>query len=295
LVPRDIFENAVKWRTSAFHVSAMIGPALGGFIIAWSLPAAYLFSAACTAVFMLILSRLSIPPAPRAKPGNMLRQLGEGLHFVWRQKLVLGAISLDLFAVLFGGAVYLLPIFATDILAVGEQGLGWLRAAPAIGAFCMALYLAHAPPMRHAGRTLFLCIAGFGVATILFGLSESFLLSMAMLFLTGGFDNVSMVVRGTLIQLATPNEMRGRVAAVNGIFIGSSNELGGFESGLVAQWFNPVISVVSGGVGTLLVVAAWTGLFPSLRRLHSFGELSDATMLPSPPAVDEAKRARQPT
>jgi MFS family permease len=265
---------------------------MGGFIIAWSISAAYLFSAACTTVFMIILSRLEIPHAPRAKHGAMLRQLGEGLSFVWRQKLVLGAISLDLFAVLFGGAVYLLPIFATDILHVGEEGLGWLRAAPAIGAFGMALFLAHAPPMRRAGVTLLFCVAGFGVATILFGFSKNFLLSLGMLFLTGALDNVSMVVRGTLIQLATPNEMRGRVAAVNGIFIGSSNELGGFESGLVAQWFNPIISVVSGGIGTLLVVLAWTGLFPSLRRLRSFSELRDSTVTPSAPPLEATESAK---
>jgi MFS family permease len=276
LVPRHLLENAVKWRTSAFHVSAMVGPALGGFIIAWSLSAAYLFCSICTAVFMLVMLRLRLPHAPRGKSGAMFVQLLEGLRFVWRNKLILGAMSLDLFAVLLGGAVYLLPIYANDILRVGEEGLGYLRAAPAVGAFAMALLLAHLPPMRRAGATLLLCVAGFGIATIVFGFSKSFWLSLAMLFLTGAFDNVSMVVRGTLIQLATPNEMRGRVSAVNGIFIGSSNELGGFESGLVAAWFNPVVSVVSGGAGTLLVVAACWALFPRLGRLRTFSELEDS-------------------
>ncbi len=279
LVPRQIFENAVKWRTSLGQISGMVGPAAGGFIIAWSLPAAYVVSACSTLAFIVVLMTIHIPPQAVQPRGHMLRSIAEGLQFVWRQKLVLGTISLDLFAVLLGGAVYLLPIFARDIIDLTgtglspEQALGWLRAAPAAGSLVMALALAHMPPMRHAGRTMLLAVAGFGVATVVFGFSTSLWLSLAMLFLTGVFDNVSVVVRHTLVQLVTPDEKRGRVSAVNAVFISSSNELGGFESGAVAAAFGPVFSVVSGGVGTILVVIAWAGLFPRLRR---FGSLSDA-------------------
>ncbi len=170
---------------------------------------------------------------------------------------------------LLGGAVYLLPVYARDILKIGAYGLGWLRAAPAVGAFCMALLLAHLPPMRRAGRTMLLAVAGFGAATIVFGLSRNFYLSWAMLCLTGALDNISVVVRHTLVQLHTPDAMRGRVSAVNSIFIGSSNEVGGLESGMVAQAVNPLFSVVSGGIGTLLVVVIWALAFPRLRRVGS--------------------------
>lgn len=286
LVPRDAFENAVKWRTSGFQISATVGPAIGGFIIAWWLPAAYWMSAGSEALFMVLLARLAIPRLAPRDPGalrglaGVVHDLTEGLGFVWRNRLLLGTISLDLFAVLLGGAVYLLPIYAMDILEVGERGLGWLRAAPAAGALVTALLLAHLPPMRRAGLTLLLSVAGFGVATIVFGLSTSFWLSMSMLFLTGVFDNVSVVVRQTLVQLATPDAMRGRVSSVNAVFIGSSNEIGGFESGLVAQYFGPVLSVVSGGIGTLLVVGLWSALFPRLRQLR---QLTDAGDEPEPP------------
>ena len=273
LVPASHFESAVKWRTTLLQVSSMAGPALGGFIVGWSVPAAYLFSATCTLAFMGLLFTIEVPPATRSRRGGMFGQVREGLQFVWRKKDVLGSISLDLFAVLFGGAVYLLPIFARDILVsrplgmTPEQTLGWLRAAPAAGAMVMAVIMAHRPPMRGAGRTLFRCVAGFGAATVVFGLSKNFWLSFIMLFMTGFFDNVSMIIRHTLVQMSTPNHMRGRVSAVNAIFIGSSNQLGGFESGLVAQLFSPVISVVSGGLCTLLVTGTWALLFPGLRHM----------------------------
>jgi MFS family permease len=275
LVPREAFENAVKLGSTLMQVAAMVGPALGGFVVAWRLPAAYAICAATSVLFMACLGRVTLLEAPRSAPGNMWRQLGEGIRFVRHQQLLLGAISLDLFAVLLGGAVYLLPIFTRELIPLEgtglspEQALGWLRAAPAAGALCMALVLTHRPPMRNAGRNMLLAVAGFGLATIVFGLSRNLWLSMAMLFLTGLFDNVSVVVRQTLVQLATPNEMRGRVSAVSAIFIGSSNELGGFESGLVARLFTPVISVVSGGIGTLAVVAAWATAFPALRRVKA--------------------------
>lgn len=278
IVPHETFENAVKWRTSLGQISGMVGPTVGGFILAWSLPGAYLLSAGSTLVFILVLLSLTIPEGKRTTRGRMWKQVAEGITFVWRKKILLGAISLDLFGVLLGGAVYLLPIFARDIIDLSplgispEQALGYLRAAPAAGAMVTALVLAHAPAFRNAGRTMLLAVAGFGVATIVFGVSQNFWLSMAMLALTGALDNISVVIRHTLVQLSTPNEMRGRVSAVNAIFISSSNEIGGFESGTVAHFFGPIVSVVSGGIGTLAVVLAWTGLFPPLRRVKKLAD-----------------------
>jgi len=280
LVPEEEFENAVKWRTSLQQITGIGGPALGGFIIAYNIQAAYVLSAVSSLAFIVFLFGMQLPAAARSARGQMIEQVAEGLRFVWNKKILLGASSLDLFAVLLGGAVYLLPIFAreiVDLAPVGlepEEALGWLRAAPAAGACVMALLMAHLPPMQKAGRTLLLCVAGFGAATIVFGLSQNFWLSMAMLALTGAFDNVSMVVRHVVSQMSRPSHMRGRVSAVNAIFIGSSNEIGGLESGLVAKLYNPVVSVVSGGIGTLVVVLAWSGLFPSLRTLGSLAELS---------------------
>lgn len=276
IVPAAALENAIKWRTSLFQIASVAGPALGGVIVAWHVPAAYGFSALTTAIFVVVLFTIRIPVGRNSRPGNMLGQMIEGIRFVRQQKLILGTVSLDMFAVLLGGAVYLLPIFAKDILdapwgMAKEQALGVLRAAPAFGSVAMALLLAHRPPLQRAGRSMLLSVAAFGVATVVFGFSRSFWLSFAMLFLTGFFDNVSIVVRHTLVQLRTPNELRGRVSAVNSIFIGASNELGGFESGLVAQFFGPMVSVVSGGIGTLVVVASWIRLFPGLWR---FGRLS---------------------
>jgi MFS family permease len=202
-----------------------------------------------------------------------LRSLAAGVEFVWNRKIILATITLDLFAVLFGGAEYLLPVFATDYLHVGAVGFGWMRAAPAIGALAMGITIAHLPPMKHAGRAMLLAVTGFGAAIIVFGLSRNYPLSLAMLFFTGAFDNVSVLVRHTLVQILTPDDMRGRVSAVNNVFIGASNELGGFESGLTARLFSPIISVVCGGIGTILVVAVVTVIWPQVRR---FGSLVDA-------------------
>ena len=279
LVPEKLLENAVKWRTSAMHITSIAGPAIGGVLISINLQAAYLLSAFSSAIFVAFLWTVRLPPAARIGRGDMLGQVFQGVRFVWRRKLILGATSLDLFAVLLGGAVYLLPIFAKEIIELGqlhlepEQVLGWLRAAPAVGALSMAILIAHLPPLRRSGSVLLWSVAGFGLATIAFGLSRNFWFSLLMLAFVGAFDNVSMVIRQVVVQLATPNEMRGRVSAVNSIFVGSSNELGGFESGVVAQLFNPAISVVSGGIGTLLVVAIWARSFPSLRRLKSLSSL----------------------
>jgi MFS family permease len=195
-----------------------------------------------------------------------------GVRYVLQTKLILAAITLDLFAVLLGGAVALLPVYAKDILHVGPSGLGWLRAAPAAGACIMALALSHLPPLQRAGRTLLLAVTIFGIVTIVFGVSTWFWLSMLMLAISGAVDNISVVVRHSLVQLRTPDEMRGRVSAVNGVFISASNELGGFESGLVARFFGPVFSVVSGGIGTLVVVVLATLAWPELRKLRRLGE-----------------------
>jgi MFS family permease len=189
------------------------------------------------------------------------------MRFVFSKNVILATITLDLFAVLLGGATALLPIFADQILHCGPIGLGWMRAAPAVGAFAMALVVAYLPPMRQAGKTLLWCVTGFGISTILFGISKIFWLSLGMLFLTGAFDSVSVIIRGSIVQLVTPDEMRGRVSAVNNIFIGTSNEFGALESGLTAAMFGPVISVVGGGVGTILVVLAVAIFWPEARKI----------------------------
>lgn len=281
LVPLSKLESAIRWRTSLFQIAAVVGPAVGGFIIAWQLHMAYVVSAASTVVYALILLTIRIEPTHRQQRGRMFAQVWEGVRFVWDRKVLLGTISLDLFAVLLGGLVYLLPIFARDIIELDgtgmtqEQALGWMRAAPAAGALTMALWMAHAPPFRKAGRTMLWSVAAFGVATVVFGFSRNLWLSIGMLVLTGVFDQVSVVIRHTLVQLLTPDEMRGRVSAVNSMFIGSSNEIGGFRAGLVAAWFGPIVSVVAGGVCTLLVVGTWAGLFPRLRQ---FGRLSEESI-----------------
>ena len=276
LVPRPVFENAVSWRISTAQISAVAGPAVGGFLVSLGAPVVYIANACTTLIFVFLLTLLRVDRGTRAPHAPSLEAVLIGARFVWKERLLLTTISLDLFAVLLGGAVYLLPLYARDILQAGGQGLGWLRAAPAFGAFCMAVLLAHLPPMRRAGRNLLVAVAGFGLATIVFGFSRSFWLSWAMLFLTGLFDNVSMVIRHTVQQLMTPDEMRGRVSAVTSIFIGSSNELGGFESGLVARLFSPVVSVVSGGIGTICVVAITAMAAPRLRRFGAMKDLRPA-------------------
>ncbi|MBT7069069.1 MAG: MFS transporter [Verrucomicrobia bacterium] len=279
LLPRRLLENGVKWTSNVFQMTSLAGPALGGFILSWNLQATYLVCASTSIVFIILLLRMKVPPQERAERRHWVVEAFEGIRFVWSRKVLLGTVSLDLFAVLFGGAVYLLPVFARDILPpvfgmAPEQMLGWLNAAPAAGALSMGLIVAHLPPFRRAGRTMLLGVAGFGLVTIVFGFSTNFWLSWGMLFLAGASDNISVVVRHTLVNLVTPDAMRGRVSAVNSIFIGSSNELGGFESGLVARLFSPVVSVVSGGVMTLLVVATWARKFPHMR---DFGNLAEAS------------------
>ncbi len=287
LVPANVFPNAVTWNTSLMQISGVVGPAIGGFIIIWSVPAAYVITAGTSLLFILLLSRLQLKHGEsRLASGSAVENLLAGIHFVRRTRIILAMITLDMFGVLLGGAVYLLPIFAEDILNVGATGFGWLRAAPAIGAMCMAFLLIYLPPMKRAGWSLLLNVAGFGVATIVFGFSTSFWLSFFVLFLTGAFDNVSMVIRQTLQQLLTPDHMRGRVSAVSAVFISASNELGGLESGLVAHWFGPVISAVSGGIGTLFVVATTGWLAPELRKL---GPMHDVR--PVEPPLPASKQA----
>ena len=274
-IPNYAFSSAATWSSSSWQLAAVLGPALGGLLIALmhSAVLVYAVNVGTNLLFLLLLLRIRVRQLQVApKEGTTLRALGEGLRFLGRTQIILAAITLDLFAVLLGGATTLLPIFARDILHVGAAGLGWLRAAPSVGAICVALGIAYAPPFKRAGLVLLCAVVGFGAATIIFGLSHFFWLSLLMLFLLGGFDNISVVIRSTLLMTRTPNEMRGRVGAVNSLFIGASNELGGFESGLVAQFFGPIASVVGGGVGTILVVVGVALLWPEMRRLRKLDE-----------------------
>lgn len=275
-VPEYAYENATTWRSSVAQLSSVIGPASGGFLIGLLHGATfvYVLSGLTSVVFILLLlqMRATHQPQKSAKNQRTLSSLMGGISFLGSTPVMLAAITLDLFAVLLGGATALLPIFARDILHVGPIGLGWLQAADSLGAVCMALFLAHRPPFQHAGRALLLAVAGFGLATIIFGLSHWFWLSLPMLFLLGACDNISVVVRSTLLLVRTPDEMRGRVGAVSSLFIGTSNQLGGFESGLVAQLFGPVVSVVVGGIGTILVVGLIAWRWPEMRHLGRLRE-----------------------
>ena len=269
LLPKALYANGSTWRVSVFHTGMVLGPALGGLVYAWRGPVAAHFLVMALLVCGL-LGLLFIRYAPRAvapRSGSILQSLGEGLRFVFSQRLLLGAISLDLFAVLFGGAVAVLPVFAKEVLKVGPQGLGALRAAPALGSVLMGITMAHLPPLRRAGRTLLICVGAFGAAMIAFALSRSFLLSLLLLAASGAVDNVSVVLRATLLQTLTPEHMLGRVSSVNQVFIGSSNEIGAFESGLAARLLGLVPSVVFGGCMTLLVVATTAWKVPGLRKM----------------------------
>lgn len=273
LVPRSDYSNAFTWISSLFETAAWVGPAISGLLIRFGVTWSYVASGLCLLVCFAItlLFPRDQPSLPQAhEPG--WRALSAGLRFVFGTPLLLAAMTLDLLAVLLGGATYLMPVFA-ERLGVGPIGYGWMRAAPALGACAMAVVQAHRPPMTRAGRTLLWAVAIFGLTTIVFGLSENLWLSLAMLVLIGASDNISVIVRHTLVQSLTPDSMRGRVSAVNQVFIGASNELGGLESGATAKLFGPVLSVVAGGVGTLLVVLGVAGKWPQLRRLGSLKEL----------------------
>jgi len=264
LVPDEHFANAVAWNATTFQAATILGPSLGGILYAlFRGPSAVYAAATVTALGALISTFLirTRPQARRREP-TTLKTVFAGLHFIWRQKLILGAILLDLFAVLLGGAVALLPVYAREILHTGPWGLGLLRTAPGVGAAVMAVALAHRPLRGRSGPILLWSVAGFGVCTILFGVSTSLVLSLISLIFLGASDMISVIIRATLVQLRTPDEMRGRVTAVDMVFIGMSNELGQFESGLTAQWFGAVPAVVLGGVGTLLVIVLWAWGFP---------------------------------
>src|SRR5438105_1382633 len=269
LVSRDSFANAVTWNNSVFQIGSVVGPGISGLLVAHiGFPFVYMLDALCAlSLFILVL-----PIRRSRQPRNQIerstwRSLIAGMRFVFSKHVILATITLDLFAVLLGGATALLPIFADQILHCGPIGLGWMRAAPAVGAFMMALVVAYLPPIKRAGKTLLWCVTGFGIVTIFFGLSKTLWLSLGLLFLIGAFDSVSVIIRGSIVQLVTPDEMRGRVSAVNNIFIGTSNEFGALESGLTSALFGPVISVVAGGIGTILVVLGVASLWPETRKI----------------------------
>ncbi len=269
LLPRDLYTNAATWNSSVWHTGAVVGPAIAGLLCTISFSVAYQVNLIFIVISVFSLLLIKGRPVPaKEKKETLYESLAAGIKFVFSNQLILGAISLDLFAVLFGGAVAMLPAFADKILHVGAAELGLLRAIPAVGAVVTAIIIAYRPPKKKAGRNLFLSIGAFGFATILFGMCTSYYWALFFLFLTGAFDNVSVVIRHTVLQLSTPDHMRGRVSAVNSIFIGSSNEIGAFESGVTARVMGLVPSILLGGIMTVLIVAATAKLAPKLRKLN---------------------------
>ena len=270
LVPPVALGNAITWNTSAFELATITGPAIGGMVIdRMGFPVVYAAGAATEVLFLFLLQpvRYFAAPAVRVAAKRSWGEVLAGARFIWQKKVMLGASSLDLFAVLLGGATALLPVFADQILHVGPAGFGWLRAAPSLGAFSMAMWIVHRPPLQRPGNALLWSVAGFGAATLVFGLSHWFWLSLIALFFTGALDNISVVVRQSLLQFLTPDSLRGRVTAVNQIFVGSSNEIGALRAGLTAALIGPVAAVAWGGVGTILVTIAIASALPALRRL----------------------------
>lgn len=273
LVPRALYANAATWQSNIWHATAVLGPALGGILIGWiSTQFAYGTCSTLISIAFLLMFFITDHPLPiREQAEGMMRRLTAGFRFVFSNQVMLSALTLDLFAVLFGGAVAMIPVFAHEVLNAGENAdfvTGLLRAAPAGGAIIMGLLMAKFPPTRHAGRNLVIAVSGFGLCMITFALSREIWLSFAILFVSGAFDNVSVIIRHTILQLFTPDEMRGRVAAVNGVFIGSSNEIGEYESGVAARYMGNVASVVFGGCMTVLVVAGVAFFAPKLRKLN---------------------------
>lgn len=279
LVPKENFVNAMTWGSAVFQTANISGPALGGLLYAVKLPGAasrldeaplvYLMTLVMLLSFLALVSTIQPRKEALEKKAFSLEAMLVGLRYVRDARLLLGSISLDMFAVLLGGAVSLMPIFALDILHVGERGLGILRAAPAVGALCISFLLARYPIKRNAGKLMLVCVAIFGAATVAFGLSKSVPFSLLMLVIIGATDNVSVIVRSSILQLGTPPQMRGRVSAVNAIFLGTSNEFGEFESGLTASWFGAVRAVVIGGVGSMMVTGLWAVFFPRLRQVNT--------------------------
>jgi len=276
LVPQHHFVNAVTWGAIVFQIANIAGPAVGGLLITLSLPQSlarwngaavvYAFSLVTLLAFLLLVGAMRTRPVRVVKNAFNLETMLAGFRYVWRTKLLLGSISLDLFAVLLGGATALLPIYATDILRTGPWGFGLLRAMPALGALGVSLMMTVRPIRRDSGKLMLLCVALFGAATVVFGVSRTMWVSLLALVMVGASDMVSVVIRASILQLATPPEMRGRVSAVNWLFVGASNEFGGFESGVTAQWWGTVRAVVFGGIGSLVVTGLAAGLFPALRR-----------------------------
>jgi MFS family permease len=277
LVPKKVYPNAATWSSSVWQIASVVGPAVAGFSITligvhWSLCSVF----ACSIFALLALSQIEKKPILNPKIGEpVMQSLSEGLKFVFNNKTVLGAITLDMVAVLFGGAVALLPIFAQDILKVGPEGFGFLRAAPAVGAFITMLITAYVPLSKNAGMKLLSAIFAFGICIIVFGLSTIFWVSLIALFFSGVFDGISVVIRQTILQLKTPDHMRGRVSAVNSMFVGSSNELGAFESGVTAKLMGTVTAVVFGGSMTLLIVLTTGMVSPSFRKLDLTKDLEE--------------------
>lgn len=292
LVPQEDFPNAVAWASSIFHTAIITGPMLGGLIYGLTGRPTFVFAGSAVAytIAFVLLRPVRVRATPIGRPASE-RLVLEGLTFIWKNKLIFGAISLDLFAVLLGGAVALLPVYAREILKIGATGLGILRCAPGVGAVLMGLVVAHWPLKRRAGLAMLSCVFAFGACTVAFGLSRNVLVSLLMLFLIGASDSVSVIVRHTMIQLSTPDAMRGRVSAVNTVFIGASNEVGQFESGVTAQWFGTVPAVVLGGIGTMLIVLAWAALFPRLRQMDKLIPVAQMATTPDDPARDSGAAA----
>src|SRR5579862_687410 len=284
LVPEEHFPNAVSWNATTFQTATILGPSFGGLLYAKFHGPSIVYAIAMITAVGATLSTLRIKPETKARPREPItvKTVFAGLHYIWNKKLILGAISLDLFAVLLGGAVALLPVYAREILHTGPWGLGLMRTAPGVGAALMAVALAHRPLRGRSGPTLLWAVAGFGGFTIIFGISHSLILSLIALVLLGASDMISVIIRATLTQLATPDEMRGRVTAVDMIFIGTSNEFGQFESGVTAQWFGTVPAVVLGGVGTLVVIAVWAWRFPELRKAGELHSITSASLAEVP-------------
>ena len=270
IVPRSLYTNSSTWNSTLWHIAAITGPAIGGLVYGFfGVKVAYLAVLISMLISFVLLGIIPGRPVPaRDEEEKLFRRLMTGIRFVFSNQLLLGAMTLDMFAVLFGGAVAMLPVFAGEILKVGPQGLGVLRAAPMVGAVLMSIALAYRPPMVKAGRLLFIGVAGFGLSIICFALSKNFYLSLGLLALSGLFDNISVVIRAATMQLVTPDEMRGRVASVNSIFIGSSNEIGSFESGVAAKLMGLIPSVIFGGLMTLGIVGVTARWAPKLRKLN---------------------------
>ncbi len=310
LVPKDDFVNAVTWGATIFQIATITGPTIGGFLFTMHLGAVafsqngettgmlqggaivYLFTLLTLLFYIALITLLSVRPGRQEHKAVSADVILAGIRYVFDTPILLGSISLDLFAVLLGGAVALLPIFANDILHAGPRGLGLLRAAPGIGALSVSLWLTVHPIRRRAGIRMLLCVALFGMATVLFGVSRNLALSMVALLVVGASDMVSVVIRSSILQLATPQEMRGRVSAVNSLFLGASNEFGEFESGLTAQWWGPIRAVVAGGIGSLIVTGLWSRFFPALRQIGSLSQeaLLQVTLNESHADVQEEQR-----